>query len=83
MEVNFAKFSKTKLEDNKTSLEDFSMQYATKDTGVELRVKMKQKIGFKTMAGLFLVFLIIIVGLIAGMFIMNIQSLKKQNLNFE
>ena len=64
----------------------FSMQYAksqTKDSGVELRVKMKQKIGFKTMAGLFLVFLIIIVGLIAGMFIMNIQSLKKQNLNFE
>ena len=85
MEVNFAKFSKSKLGDNKTSLEDFSMQYATKDTGVELRVKMKQKIGLKTMAGLVMVFLITITGLAAGMFIMNltIQSLKKQNLNFK
>ena len=56
------------------------------DFGVDLNLKIKgkqRKFGFKTLAGLFLTFLMIVTGLIAGLVIISMenQSLKLQNGN--
>ena len=58
------------------------------DSGVDLNLKFKgkqRKFGFKTLFGLSLAFLMIVTGLIAGLFVMDtkIQSLKLQNKDLE
>ena len=64
------------FEDNNPKIED---------PGLGFKAKIKAVVGFKTLVGLFLIFLMIFTGLVAGLFIMDlkIQSLNLQNQNLE
>ena len=91
-EKGFAKYSKLVKEnvlegtmDNQNKAETKNNNYPAnvkiEDFGLNLKRKIKgyqSKLGLKTLIGLILTFLMIVSGLIAGLFIMNLKIQKSQ-----